>query len=154
MQLAAYCLLVPTTPQLSAAGDVLSQVLTILVKADTIDVNVAASQRMTPTAWAAAADVFREQLQGVQLLSRKQVSSQCDEDCGMRSQMMVLLLRCIICGRQATLQSGRCLCPWCCCDKIVSLALPWYESASQTWCWHLPSAPHESQVQHWDLQKG
>lgn len=51
------------------------QVVTMLIKGDTVDVNVASIQRMTPEAWAAAAEVFKQQLQGVQLLTQEQVCS-------------------------------------------------------------------------------
>lgn len=44
-----------------------------MVKADTIDVNIAGSERMTPAAWAAAAAEFGQQLAGVPLLSQQQV---------------------------------------------------------------------------------
>jgi hypothetical protein len=49
------------------------QVVTILVKGDTVDVNVAGIQRMSPQAWAAAADIFRRELAGVQFLQQQQV---------------------------------------------------------------------------------
>jgi hypothetical protein len=53
-----------------------SQVVTILVKGDTVDVNVAGIQRMSPQAWAAAAGIFRSQLAGVQFLQQQQVRQQ------------------------------------------------------------------------------
>jgi len=45
----------------------------LLVKADTVDVNVAGSLRFTPEDWAAAAAVFQRELQGVQLVDELQV---------------------------------------------------------------------------------
>lgn len=61
---------------LAAALLAVHQVLTILVKGDTVDVNVAASQRMSPAAWSAAADIFRQELPGVQMLTQEQVQIQ------------------------------------------------------------------------------
>lgn len=51
----------------------LMQLVVLLVKADTIDVNVAGSLRFTQQDWAAAADVFRRELAGVQLVDDRQV---------------------------------------------------------------------------------
>lgn len=51
----------------------LLQLVVLLVKADTIDVNVAGSVRFTPDDWAAAAEVFVQALQGVQLVDEWQV---------------------------------------------------------------------------------
>lgn len=45
----------------------------MLVKGDTVDVNVAGIQRMTPQAWAAAADIFRRELADVAMLTQQQV---------------------------------------------------------------------------------
>jgi hypothetical protein len=61
----------PCLPPLPPAG----QVMVLQVVADTIDVNVAGSVRMTPEAWAAAADMFRDKLSGVQLLTAAQVGA-------------------------------------------------------------------------------
>lgn len=49
------------------------QLVVLLVKADTIDVNVAGSKRFTQQDWAAAAAVFERELQGVQLVDEQQV---------------------------------------------------------------------------------
>lgn len=51
-----------------------AQLLVLLVKADTIDVNVAGSLRFTQQDWAAAAEVFEQELAGVQLVDEQQVS--------------------------------------------------------------------------------
>jgi hypothetical protein len=49
------------------------QLVVLLVKADTIDVNVAGSKRFTQRDWAAAAEVFERELAGVQLVDEQQV---------------------------------------------------------------------------------
>jgi hypothetical protein len=49
------------------------KVVVLLVKGDTVDVNVAGTQRMGPQAWAAAADIFARELAGVQFLQQQQV---------------------------------------------------------------------------------
>lgn len=51
----------------------LTQLVVLNVKADTIDVNVAGSLRFTQQDWAAAAEVFGQELQGVQLVDDRQV---------------------------------------------------------------------------------
>lgn len=51
----------------------LLQLVVLLVKADTIDVNVAGSKRCTQQDWAAAAEVFERELAGVQLVDEQQV---------------------------------------------------------------------------------
>jgi hypothetical protein len=51
-------------------------VLVLLVKADTIDVNVAGSLRFTSEDWQAAGEVFSRELAGVQLLDERQVSEE------------------------------------------------------------------------------
>lgn len=51
----------------------LLQLVVLLVKADTIDVNVAGSKRFTQQDWAAAAEVFERELAGVQLVDEQQV---------------------------------------------------------------------------------
>lgn len=47
-----------------------------MVKADTVDVNVAGIRRMDGQAWAAAAELVKEHTQGVQLLSQEQVRTE------------------------------------------------------------------------------
>lgn len=51
----------------------LLQLVVLLVKADTIDVNVAGSLRFTSQDWEAAAEVFSQELAGVQLVDKRQV---------------------------------------------------------------------------------
>jgi hypothetical protein len=70
------------------------QVVTILVKGDTVDVNVAGIQRMSPQAWAAAADIFERELAGVQLLQQQQVR------CGCPAQQVYNGSRCFPSRRQ------------------------------------------------------
>ncbi|WIA10286.1 hypothetical protein OEZ85_010480 [Tetradesmus obliquus] len=53
-----------------------SEVVVMLVKGDTVDVNVAGIQRMTPQAWGAAADIFRRELADVAMLTQQQVEQQ------------------------------------------------------------------------------
>jgi hypothetical protein len=78
----------PTNMPSSSASDGLLcscyiplQVVVMLVKGDTVDVNVAGIQRMSPQAWAAAADIFRRELAGVQLLQQQQVRWWCGVVC-------------------------------------------------------------------------
>lgn len=74
------------------------QLLVLLVKADTIDVNVAGSLRFTQQDWAAAAQVFEQELAGVQLVVEQQVSKCLD------SGLYKLVYACMICclWRQCT----------------------------------------------------
>ena len=44
-----------------------------MVKADSVDVNFAQINRMTPRAWQIAAQVFEKELAGIKLLTREQV---------------------------------------------------------------------------------
>jgi hypothetical protein len=45
----------------------------MMVKADSVDVNAAQINRMTPRAWEIAAQLIREELAGIRLLTEEQV---------------------------------------------------------------------------------
>lgn len=69
------------------------QLLVLLVKADTIDVNVAGSKRFTKEDWVAAAEVFKQELEGVQLVDEQQVRvvSAWVQPCASKSSMWPLV---------------------------------------------------------------
>jgi hypothetical protein len=79
-----------------------AQLLVLLVKADTIDVNVAGSKRFTTEDWGAAAEVFKRELEGVQLVDEQQVRTESapTQLCQAADQACGLLCTC--CGQMCT----------------------------------------------------
>jgi hypothetical protein len=71
-----------------------------MVKADTIDVNVAGSLRFTQKDWAATADVVRRELAGVQLVDDRQVRLGCGLCLGASHRVSTMRRSCSEAKRQ------------------------------------------------------